>query len=231
MIISVLIITRGRTTYLINTLNNLVDKTDDLKKIEIIVGFDPCDQNSLEEFEKYKQNNFTDINIRSYIFDERHGYDKMEEYHNEMGRIAGGEWLLFLPDRGLLHTHGWDTIIRKKYKDKFYVIRSNDLLMDIWLPIYPIIPKKWVELLNRVSGPVMDLWVGVVSYELGILVTEPKILFSHLSVGIKGTDHHGSTNYKFWNSRHIWEKDIQILREYIASINQDPLIYPGPKPY
>jgi len=229
MKITSIMVTRERPKYINRAVRSLVERVDDLDNYEVIVGFDADDQRSIDSFNEFKEKELKDVNVVTYIFKERYGWSRGHDYFNEQVKIANGDYIAMWADNFEMHTRNWDKIIRESYADKFCLVRTNILNGNCWLATNPIFPKKWSELLGRITGPCLDLWMGVVAYELGIFVEDPRIMCSYHA--LRGTAHHGQENYKFWDRRHIWEKDIEVLREYIKSINQEPIIYPGPKPY
>lgn len=222
--------TRERTEYLKYSIRMLLERTYDLNNLEIAVAFDKDDEKSLNEFKEFQEKELKDVDVITWVAPKQpeiHG--NLIQHCNSLAKMATGDWIVGWGDCIFMYTQDWDRILQERYEDKFYVIRTNVIDMECWLPMFFILPKKWVELLGRLAPVVGDLWIGVVAREVGILKDDVDIKISHMAPN--GTAHHGQVNHLFWERKHIWEKDIQILRKHIESINQEPLIYPGPKPY
>lgn len=187
--ISILLPTRGRTSMLYDSIKSLVDNTDVKTDIEILLGFDEDDTDSLKYFHKHTGKLLTDNNIYSkvYLFPKL-GYHSMHKYVNTLAKYSVGDWLLFWNDDAVMIDYGYDRLIRSF--DKQFVILAFDTHNRHPNSIFPIVPKSWYEHLGYISPhPLIDTWVSQIAWVLDIMVrTDHKVLHDRYDLTGKNLD-------------------------------------------
>lgn len=174
--ISIIFPTRKRVEPCIFSLQNAFDLADEPDRIEVLLGVDDDDEktyNSLMEF--IKKSGF---NVKIHRF-ERKSWVSFPDYLNELVKHTKGNWVWPYSDDVIMEevSKGWDSYIRKH--DGRFVVLSP------WCPnnhrvkkskklqkshsYNPIVTKKWCEILGMFGpDPANDVWVEMVSKELGI---------------------------------------------------------------
>lgn len=170
--ISVLLATRGRRDILKRSLTSLLDTANDKKNIEILLAFDNDDVNTIKWVEDnvFPDLDDQDINYTCMSFD-RLGYIRLNEYYNELSKVAEKDWLLFWGDDAIMLTQDWDKIIMAE--TRFRVLRAR-AHKEHPLAIFPIVPKQWVELFGYFSPHQLnDNWVSQVAYMANVMENIP----------------------------------------------------------
>ena len=162
--ISLLLATRKRPEMLKRSLFSLIDNATDPSRIEMMLGFDDDDQ---ETVEWAQENILPELDARGveYVIMsfERLGYIRLNEYYNELALNADGDWLLFWGDDAIMETQGWDDRILD-HDGQFHVLRVKTH-NEHPLAIFPIVPKEWVELFGYFSPHSLnDNWISQVAY-------------------------------------------------------------------
>jgi glycosyltransferase involved in cell wall biosynthesis len=169
--ISILLATRNRTEMLKKSLASLVDLASDPKNLEILLAFDNDDTKTIDWVQENVLTDLDDKNV-SYAcmsFD-RLGYIRLNEYYNKLAVEAEGDWLFFWGDDAIMETQDWDKKLIE-HTGKFRVLRALTHNCHP-LAIFPIVPKKWVELFGYFSPHQLnDNWVSQVGYLSDIVET------------------------------------------------------------
>jgi len=169
--ISILLATRKRTDMLKNSLASLVNLASDPSNLEILLAFDDDDTAT---FDWVEENVLSDLDDKGVSYTcmsfERLGYIRLNEYYNKLAVEAEGDWLFFWGDDALMETHDWDQKLIA-HTGKFRVLRALTHRSHP-LAIFPIVPKKWVELFGYFSPHQLnDNWVSQVAYISDIMET------------------------------------------------------------
>jgi len=166
--ISIIMLTRGRTTMLERSIKSLVDLADDISKVQILLGFDNDDQVGTEYFSEHLQPWLDERDVAySALSFEPLGYPRLNLYVNELAKNSSAEWLAFWNDDAVMQTQGWDTEI-KKYNSQFKLLAVHTH-HDHPYSIFPIAPYKWYEVMGYLSPhPISDAWLSQTAYMLDI---------------------------------------------------------------
>lgn len=166
--ITLLLATRGRTEALERSIHSIVEKAADLDRIQIMFAFDKDDTVGVPYFESTLQPwlDARDVNYLALKFDPM-GYIRLHHYNNKMASYADCEWLMIWNDDAIMLTDNWDHEIMK-YKGQFKLLAVHTH-RDHPYSIFPIVPKKWYDLLGYISPhPTQDGWVSQQAYMLDI---------------------------------------------------------------
>jgi hypothetical protein len=171
--ISILLPTRGRTDALKRSIMSLIHLADSPSEIQLLVGFDTDDSESSDYFIEHIAPEI-DRAGASYtcLAFEPMGYIRLNEYVNELAKIATSDWLMFWNDDAVMETAGWDKEI-VKHTGKFCCLRMPTHNSHPYA-IFPIVPKAWYELFDYLSAhQISDAWISQISYMLDIMITVP----------------------------------------------------------
>jgi len=233
--ISILLPTRGRPKPLEQCLHTLFDQAKDPSRIEVMLAFDNDDAENIAYFVKVIQPYLDDLGVEySAIQFERLGYTRLNEYLNELAQHSQGSWLFFWNDDAVMKTQDWDQVIRDNAQE-FYLLRAETNHEHPYA-IFPILPKKWVELTGHLSPhQINDAWTSQVAWMLDIVKNIPvmihherydltgenldntfkdRIMFENMS----GNDPR-DFNHSTWRNRRIAE--TEKIAKYLESIGRD----------
>lgn len=146
---SVILPTRGRKEPLMKSIQSLVDQADNPENIEILLGMDNDDTDSVEYVKteiipKYP-------NVKLYIFPS-YGYGKLNIYANSLAALSVGHWLVLFNDDALIKTSGWDTIVKKYDSHPMPLLRMSVEKMSHPFALFPIVKRKWFETVGTLSS-------------------------------------------------------------------------------
>lgn len=173
-IISVILPTRGRTTALRNCIESLVTKAANTKRLEIILGIDEDDTNTIEyvKAEIAPMLQPYEIECRAQIFKPQ-GYENLHIYINTLSASCNGEWIFFWSDDALMQTQDWDKVIAS-YTGQFKLLGPRDNHDGHPYAIFPIFPRDWFMLMDHVSQNAQnDAWLSHIAYMLDIFERIP----------------------------------------------------------
>jgi hypothetical protein len=168
MDISILLPTRGRSDALMSSIQSLYDLAEDFSSIELLFGMDNDDvvgmENMLHNVVPWIE--ATKMNHKIVIF-ERYGYNNLHRYVNGLAEHSQGTWLFFWNDDAVMRTMAWDARIREKTGEfKLLSVHTHN---EHPYSIFPILPRKWFEILGHVSQHSSnDAWLSQVAYYLDI---------------------------------------------------------------
>ena len=134
MRISVMLPTRGRPEALRKSLASLLDHAEDAASVEILLGIDSDDRQTIEAFLDMEPN------VRAVILPPLGYRVAIKEYCNRLAAIAAGKWLLLWNDDALMQTPGWDTIIADLPPCIGRPQHNNGSLNT-----FPVVPRDWVQ--------------------------------------------------------------------------------------
>nr|NDG05839.1 hypothetical protein [Oxalobacteraceae bacterium] len=166
--ISMLLATRGRTTALDRSIHSLMGLAHDPQQIQVMFAFDKDDQVGLDHWAN---------NLRPWM--DQHGYNytamkfdplgyiRLHLYNNAMAKLAKGDWFVIWNDDAVMETQDWDKVILG-YNSQFKLLAFHTH-NDHPYSIFPIVPRKWYELLGYISPhPTQDGWLSQQAYMLDI---------------------------------------------------------------
>lgn len=173
-IISVILPTRGRTTALKNCIESLVTKAANPRRVEIVMGIDEDDTNTIEyvKSEVAPMLQPYQVECRAQIFKPQ-GYENLHVYVNTLAGSTNGEWIFFWSDDALMQTQDWDNVIAS-YTGQFKLLGPRDNHDGHPYAIFPIFPRDWFMLLDHVSQNAQnDAWLSHIAYMLDIFERIP----------------------------------------------------------
>ena len=121
-----------------------------------------------------------------------HGYAALHHYYNELAARARGDWLVIWNDDSLMETANWIEIVRS-FDGKLVVLNpdTNHDNWDIDMNVFPIFPRRIVELIGHVSlNAHNDSWIEYVGRDAGIMVRVP-IRVTHDRADLTGNNGDG----------------------------------------
>ena len=167
--ISILLPTRGRTIMLKESIDSLINNAQSPNTIEWLLGFDNDDDASSTWFidnvvplieqsgGTYKVLSFPPM-----------GYENLHKYVNGLAKIATGKWFVFWNDDAIMQDQNWDTTI-SSVKD--FCIQAFDTHNKHPYSIFPIVPRKWYELLGYLSKHQLnDAYISQIAWMLDIML-------------------------------------------------------------
>ena len=159
------------------------------------------------------------------IIGPRHGYSSLQRYYNELACRARGDWLLLWNDDCLMQTPEWIEIVHS-FDGQLVVLnpRTNHDNWKVDMNVFPIFPRKLVELMGHVSlSRHNDSWLEYVARDAGIMVRVP-ISIQHDRADLTGNnddvvfadrrlDHEGFHSDELERAR---ASDVAVIRAYLA---------------
>lgn len=171
-VISILLPTRGRRDNLIRLWGSIVETTDNIDDIEMIVAVDD-DDTSYDGL---------DFNIKKYP------RMVLSEYWNECYKRAKGDILMHAGDDIIFRTDGWDTVVKEafaEYPDHIAFVFGNDgSPHNGTFGTHGFIHRKWAETVGYFVPPYFssdfnDTWLNEVARAVGRHIHIP-ILTEHM---------------------------------------------------
>jgi hypothetical protein len=175
--ISFLLPIRKRPDSLKKSLDSLVKTCNNKNNYEVIVVFDDDDVDTILAFDSWEK----DYNFQKLVT-KRFGYDYLNMYYNMACEAAKGQWLWVWNDDTEMLNKDWDLII-KEYDNQFVILnpfntREVDAKYLLTHTLFPILPKKYYELLNHLSP-----WNHIDTYIericVGLIKNEFRLLHTH----------------------------------------------------
>lgn len=165
--ISVILPSRKRGEMLHRSLGSLRETCDDPGKVEFVVALDDDDKQSVNAIGEFSTDEFPYIYV---IIGERLGWKGLHEYYARCLRKAQGEWIVMWGDDGLMHTDGWDEIVREQKPGVLYLQGGPANGHNV----YPIVHRKVIEAVEFViPSPHTDTWWTQIAREAGCLYHVP----------------------------------------------------------
>jgi 2-polyprenyl-3-methyl-5-hydroxy-6-metoxy-1,4-benzoquinol methylase len=166
--ISILLPTRGRTSALKRSLKSLLTKASSVDHLELRLGFDEDDQDSIDYFANELQPWLDEVGIdyHALVFTPL-GYGRLNEYVNGLAANTACDWFFFWNDDAVMDTQDWDqTIIGHTGEFKLLAVRTHN---DHPYSIFPIVPRAWYDTLGHLSQHQMnDAWLTQIAYKLDV---------------------------------------------------------------
>lgn len=149
---SLLLNSRKRTKLLLELFDNLVERTENLNDIEVLVNFDSDDIQSLSFI-----NNLLAVEhpINPILkFEFRYRDQQLTKSYNRMASFSAGEFLFVMNDDARIETQNWDTISYPILKDFGNIVygrttcNSVDHHPSLQYASFPIISRAGYESLG-----------------------------------------------------------------------------------
>jgi hypothetical protein len=220
MLISFLLPTRKRTHWLHETLDNIKQKTKNHEDIEILLGIDNDDTDTLYFVHNFLQS--SSLNI-TQVITKRFGYHNLHEYINRLCAVSSGKLLFLWNDDALIETQDWDVFIREEYNNKKTDYVVYDFPNNHSGFVFPLVSRKIYECLGHFSLQTHnDTWMQKIVIELGLSKVIDKIKLFHKRADIHEEykeveaeikDHNTSNEFFSKENQDLILKDIEKLRE------------------
>jgi glycosyltransferase involved in cell wall biosynthesis len=208
MTVSVLVPSRERPELLARSIESL--RGGDL---EVLVALDDDDPR-LADY----------AGIGTAVIGPHYGYSSLQRYYNGLANRASGDWLLLWNDDCIMETENWIEIVRS-HDGEMVVMnpRSNHNNWDIDMNVFPVFPRKIVELMGHVSfSRHTSSWLEYVARDAGIMIRVP-ISIHHDRADLTGNnddavyrarelDHKGFHSDDLESAR---ERDVETIRAYL----------------
>jgi len=226
MKISIIFPTRKRYDLFVKSTNSLIENCSDLNNLEILVAMDDDDVETVQKTKEY----ITDKPFIKLYVSERHFYRNLNLYVNATSKDATGEFLLLWNDDCMMTSKDYD-LVMDKYKNKFVVVNplvtnQTDYCRKDNQMLFPIIPKKWIDVTGRWSNSgACDSWVQLISNDLNISIYEDDIQIFHEREFIQDEitiESHPDKNFIAYFSFFTEEKhnermtDLRLIRDYLS---------------
>jgi hypothetical protein len=158
--------TRHRPVLLDQLLKSIYDSTINKEQVEIYVVYDSDDNSTLQYLET-KKNNLPPISTTFHVKERSRNINN--DYYNWIAtNFAQGKYLIAVNDDTLFELYGWDdrainllNEYEKKYPDGILFGMPEDHEKESkrnennWMPCFPLISKKAVEVLGYFFDPEM----------------------------------------------------------------------------
>lgn len=151
---SFLIPTRKRIKSLTNTLNSIIEKTYDLNNIEIILGIDDDDLDTINlDLSIYESKKAV---IKKVIMKRHAGYEDQPIRLKEMIKNSKKNFFIHFADDMQIITNHWDVVlnseIQKLNRDLIYLIYPTHNQINKDWPLCQIISRKWFETTGKFAN-------------------------------------------------------------------------------
>jgi len=166
--IAMLLATRGRTESLGRSVRSLIELANHPDRLQLMFAFDNDDEIGAKYFHENLQPWLEEREISFFAVKfPRQGYHRLHIYNNKMAQYTNCHWLMIWNDDAVMQTQGWDTeIMRHQGEFKLLAFHTH---LDHPYSIFPILPRKWYELLGYISPhSVQDGWLSQQAYMLDI---------------------------------------------------------------
>jgi len=171
--IAVLLPTRGRTMTLTRSVMSLINRVQDISKIQIILGFDDDDTIGIKHWEESLQPLLDDRGVHYTAMSfEPMGYIRLNEYVTELAKNSDAAWLMFWNDDAVMQSQGWNVEIMK-YQGQFKLLAVHTHREHPY-SIFPIVPRDWLDMFGYMSPhQISDAWMSQIAYMVDILERIP----------------------------------------------------------
>lgn len=169
--ISVLLPTRGRLEFARRALMSLQNRGSRGARSEFLVRVDGDDSFSPGDY-RYG------LPGASVLIEERHGYERLHLYYNELAEFARGEWLLLWNDDARMRTPGWDKRVREALNPSVPAVGGFD---GADYALFPVVTHAFYEALGHFSqSPHCDSYIVEVARQAGCFVPIDGVQVDHL---------------------------------------------------
>ena len=139
---SIILPARGRKEPLLKSITSLLDLADNPDQIEILLGMDYDDEDSVNYVKSEILPNYP--NVKLHMF-KSYGYTKLNMYANTLAGLSVGHWLILWNDDALMQTKGWDSIVKEYDNHPMPLLRASVVGMNHPFALFPIIKRTWFE--------------------------------------------------------------------------------------
>ena len=230
MKISIMWMTRKRSHELVYSMSSFIMKANNNEDIEYLVISDPDDIETFDAVEKIKEMCF-ETEIINLTSSERYGYEELEAYQNDVGKIFSGECLFIMNDDIICLNKGWDDEIRNSLEIHRDFPRWIGLagINEMWknTPTFVGINRKWYETTGRVSGNrATDGYIRDLGKALNLEPLRPNVTMLHLQRGRADIDFN-------WNGKtyKVFGLPDDGLGGYPTKIPKPPKYYHDPNEF
>ena len=223
-VFSILCPSRERPKNLERLINNLNKFSNERGRIELLVYVDNDDP----LVDEYSEINNNYINKRNKIIFKLHiGEPKsVSKSWNDIAKISTGDVFIMGNDDFIFETKGWDTILDKevaKFSDNIFVIWFNDGLRAHMYGDFPIVSRKWYEILGYFTPGCFeftfnDTWIIDLGRRVKRLHYVKKVKLTHLHADI-GLQEKDSTwkKHRSGENKNVFQRDED---KYHSTSNQ-----------
>jgi hypothetical protein len=166
--IAILLPTRGRTEALTRSLIGLLEKANNLDRIQVLLGLDTDDQTGLDHFENELQPKLDELGVAYTAMSfEPLGYGRLNEYINVLAKNSSAHWMFFWNDDAVMESNGWDTEITQHTGEfKLLAVHTHK---DHPYSIFPIVPRAWLDIIGHLSLHSMtDAWLSQIAFMINV---------------------------------------------------------------
>ena len=153
MKISLILPTKNNTTSLARCLESLEKKTYNGKNLEVLLGVNNDDYNTINFIENLKEFKFE---IKKILVEKNKNYFDLAEIKNQMVKTSSGKFFFTYSDDDEMLTLNWDKIliekIKKLPKDEIYLLFPSHNQRNSNTPLEIIISRKWFETINKFNN-------------------------------------------------------------------------------
>jgi glycosyltransferase involved in cell wall biosynthesis len=223
--VSILIPTRKRFEMFKKSISSLFENCNNVDNFEVLVATDKDDEDTTIQIKQF----FKDKNNIKYFTYERQYYYGFHHYINDLSKKSKGEFLFLWGDDAVMKSRDWDLEILK-HSGKFLMLSPKvDNMESYWRDqgvLFPIIPKKWVDLTGVFSlSPSCDSWADVLSKKLNIFSNLESVVLTHERADLIGANKDENYNESREaindpNYHHIDENMIRIIEEHCQKIKE-----------
>ena len=220
--VSVLLPTRKRFGLFNKSVTSLFNKCSNVDNFEVLVALDIDDTETIIKIENFI---IDKPNVKYFLYERSH-YENLHDYYNDLINKSTGTSLFLWNDDAVMDSDGWDLEILKYHKNFCVINPKVSTMVDFWSRhvLFPIIPKKWVELTGQ-WAPYrgLDSWVDVLGKRLNIIENVSTIIITHDRFDLTGNNNDGTYVEGRIGGTPIDEQlldvDYNILKEYLNTIN------------
>lgn len=199
--VSFLIPSRHNIQGLKSTLLDLISKSQCPQQIELVLGVDLDDEETIRELERLPTGFSQTILIRP----RGQGYKDLNILANQLAQLASGKLLFFFSDDSRIGPLYWDNFLNPFLS---YLCVLKPLTPDL-VNVFPVVSKQFVNILGHLSHHTCsDAWVEDVAVSIGIQKKLPLIKPVH--EGLVGLD---TQNAKYALTFHEPEYLIKRLND------------------
>jgi len=177
-LVSIIIPSRNRFDRLLKTLNSIIEKTNIIERVEVLLRFDYDDYSSIE---RIKELPFDKIDLQIIIGDKFRGHMDSHIFVNEMCLLSRGDFIFNFNDDSFIETQDWDKLLCR-YSGQVIVLKpsTSDDAEAAKLNTFPIISREIFEILEHFSlNAHLDTWIQYISRGLNIEVELDELRIYH----------------------------------------------------
>jgi hypothetical protein len=164
-LVSVLIPSRGRIDKLLEVIDNVVEKSADVNKIEILIRFDSDDFQSIE---KIKDLPFNKVDIYVLIGERFRGYRDLHFFVNELSSLSRGEFIFLFNDDSYIVSEKWENNL-EPFSNQVVILKPETKDDASNYNTFPIINRSVFEILHHFSLQTHnDTWMQEIGRNLNI---------------------------------------------------------------